>query len=256
MRSAIVVGNKGQDALAQLLHGDPTGTCQQAAHQNAEPDFNLVEPGTMSGGRHEANTMARIGEKGGTGAHAGEMTAFAFDAQRLLDPTLRCHQAHQCFGLMGVELIGDKDPGGFWIGLDGLGDVSGKVGFGTRGSDAGSDDLPSGHIHIGDQTQRAMAFIFKFLSLDMAGLHRQRGVETFEGLDAGHLIGARYMGPCRGERRGGLIHLTHRADLRSQFGGVVGGWGEPIPLEMRLQNAHLLKNAPRYVQKSVSRYRV
>jgi hypothetical protein len=70
-------------------------------------------------------------------------------------------------------LISDKDPGGFWIGLDGLEDVSGKVGFGTRGSDAGSHDLPSGHIYIGDQTQRAMPFIFKFLSLDMAGLHRQ-----------------------------------------------------------------------------------
>src|SRR5258708_36882812 len=32
MRSAIVVGNKGQDALTHLLDGDPTGSGQQAEH--------------------------------------------------------------------------------------------------------------------------------------------------------------------------------------------------------------------------------
>ena len=256
MRSAIVVGNKGQDALAQLLHGDPTGTCQQAAHQNAEPDLDLVEPGTVPGSVDEANAMAGVGEKGGTGAHAGEMTAFAFDAQLLLDPTQLSHQAHQRLGLVGIELISDKEPGGLWIGLDGLGNVRGEVRFGARGSDAWGNHLTGGHIQVGDQTLRAMAFIFEFLSLDVTGQHGQRGVEAFEGLDAGHLIGARYMGPRRGERRGGLIHLTHRADLCSQFGGVVGGWGEPIPLEMRLQNAHLLKNVPPCEEKSVSRCRV
>jgi hypothetical protein len=30
--------------------------------------------------------------------------------------------------------------------------VSGKVGFGARGSNAGSDDLSSGHVQVGDQT--------------------------------------------------------------------------------------------------------
>ena len=52
---------------------------------------------------------------------------------------------------MGIKLISNKHPCGFWIGLDGLGDVRGEIGFGTRGSDAGSHDLPSGYIHIGDQ---------------------------------------------------------------------------------------------------------
>ena len=151
--SAIVVGNKGQDAhCATACTEHPTGTGKQATHQNAEPDLNLVEPGAVSGGIDEANAMAGVGEKGGTRAHAGEMTTFAFDAQVLLDATLCGYQTHQRFRLMGIELIGDKDPGGFWIGLDGLGDVSGEVGFGARGSNAGRDDLPGGHVHIGDQT--------------------------------------------------------------------------------------------------------
>jgi hypothetical protein len=136
--------------------------------------------------------------------------------------------------LMGVQLISDKDPGGVRIGLDSLGDVSGKVGFGARGSDAGSDDLSRGHIQISDQTLGAVSVVFKFLSLDVTGLHGQRRVETFEGLDAGHLIGTGYMGTRRGKRGGGLIHLTHRADLLSQFERIVGGWGEPIPLTMGL----------------------
>jgi hypothetical protein len=82
---------------------------------------------TVSRSVDEANAMAFVGEKGRAGTHAGEMAAFAFDAQVLLDATLLCYQAHQRFGLMGIELIGDKDPAGLRIRLEGLSDVSGKV---------------------------------------------------------------------------------------------------------------------------------
>jgi len=231
---AIVVRNEGQDADAQLLHGEATESGKQATNEDREPNLNLVEPGTVSGSVDEANTMAKVGEKGRTGAHAGKMAAFAFDAQILLDATLRSDQTHQGFGLMSIELIGDKDPAGVRIGLDSLGDVSGKVGFGARGSNAGSDDLSSGHIQIGDQTLGAVSVVFKFLSLDVTRLHGQRWVETFEGLDAGHLIGTGHMGTHRGKRRSGLIHLTHRADLLGQCERIVGGWGEPIPFPMGL----------------------
>ena len=150
----------------------------------------------------------------------------------------------------------DEDPGSVRIGLEGLDDVSGKVGFGARGSNAGSHNLSSGHVQVGDETLRTVSVIFKFLSLDVTRLHRQRGVQTFESLDAGHLIRARYMRPRCSERWSGLIHLTHRADLRGQFGGVVGRGSEPIPLQMRLQSARLLKNAPRCVEKSAPQCRV
>jgi hypothetical protein len=53
-----------------------------------------------------------------------------------------------------------------------------------------------------------MPLVFKFLSLDVTVLHGQPGVETFEGLDAGHLIGARHMGTRRGE---------HWSDRRSCY---------------------------------------
>jgi len=79
-----------------------------------------------------------------------------------------------------------------------------------------------------------MPFIFKFFSLDVTGLHGQGRVETLEGLDAGHLIGACYMRARSGERRSGLIHLADRTNLFGQLDGVVGRGSEPVPLTMRL----------------------
>ncbi len=152
---------------------------------------------------------------------------------------------------MRVELVSNEDPARLRIHLDGLFDVSDEVGFRAGGSKTGSHDLAGGYIQIGDQTQRAMPFIFKFFSLDVTRLHGQGRVETLEGLDASHLIGTGHMRPRRGECRSGLIHLTHRADLRGQFGRVVGGWSEPVTLAMRLQSARLLKIAPRCAEKSV-----
>ena len=79
------------------------------------------------------------------------MATFALDTQILLDTTLRGYQAHQRFRLMGVELVGDKDPRRLGIGLNGLGDVGCEVGFGAGGSNAGCHDLSGGDIQIGDQ---------------------------------------------------------------------------------------------------------
>ena len=231
---AIVVRNKGQDAGAQLLHRAATESGKQTTNEDREPDLNLVEPGTVSGSVDEANAMAEVAEKGGPRTHAGKMAAFAFDAQVLLEITLLSDQAHQGFGLMGVELIRQKDPVGLWIGLDGLGDVSSKIGFGARGSNAGGDDLSCGHIQIGDQTLGAVSVVFKFFSLDVTGLHGQRVMEAFKCLNAGHLIGTCHMCACRGQSRRGLIHLTDCADLLDQHERIVGGWSQPIPLPMRL----------------------
>jgi hypothetical protein len=210
---AIIVSNERQDAGAQLLHRAATESGKQATHEEREPDLNLVEPGAMPWGVDEANAMAGIGEKGSARVHAGEMAAFVFDAQFLLDATLRSHQRHQRFRLMGVELISEKDPGSVRISLESLVDVSSEVGFGARGSNAGRHDFPGGHIQIGDQTLGAMPLIFKFLPLDVTGLHGQAGVQTFKCLDTSHLISAHHMCSLLGEHWRGPIDLTDCADL-------------------------------------------
>jgi hypothetical protein len=204
----------------------------------------------MFGSVDEANAMAGAGEKGGTRAHIGEVAAFALDAQVLLDATLLGHQTHQGLRLMGVELIGDEDPGGLWIRLDGLFDVSGEVGFGACGSKAGHDDSPGGHLQIGNQAQGAMPLIFEFLPLDLTGQHRQARMQPLQCLNAGHLIGTHHMCTLRCKRGGRFIDLTDGADLLGQFGGVVGRWSEPVALAMGLQCAHLLKTVPPCGKKS------
>lgn len=204
----------------------------------------------MFGSVDKANAMAGVGEKRRTRAHGGEVAAFAFDTQLLLNGALRRHQTHQGLRLMSVELIGDEDPGRLRVRLNGLSDMSGEVGFGAGGSQAGHDDAPGGHLQIGNQTQRAMPLVFEFLVLDLAGQQRQAGMQPLQSLNAGHLIGAHHMRAlcCKCWRR--FIDLTDRADLLGQIHGVIGRWSEPVALAMRLQSAHLLKIAPRYGEKS------
>ena len=48
----------------------------------------------MCGGVDEANAMAEIGEKGGTGTHGRKLAAFAFDAEIVLDAALLSHQTY------------------------------------------------------------------------------------------------------------------------------------------------------------------
>ncbi len=210
----------------------------------------------MFGCVDHAKAMGRVREKGGPCLHRGQMATFALDPEILLDATLRGDQAHQRFGLMGVELIGDKDPSRLGIALDGLGDMGSEVGFGACGSNAGCYDLSAGDIQIGDQRLGAMALVFEFLTFDVTGLHGQGGVETFSGLDAGHLIGATHMRARRRKGRSGLIDLAHRADLLGQFGSVLGRRSEPIALAMGLSSDHLVKNAPPCGEKSAQPCRV
>jgi len=157
--------------------------------------------------------MGRIGEKGGTSLHGGQMATFAFDAQLLLDAALRSHQAHERLGLMSVELIRDEDPCGLRVGLDALGDMGGEVGFSARGSKAGCHDLPGSHFQIGDQTLGAMPLVLKLLALDVTWLEGQAGMQTLQSLDASHFIGTQHMRALLSKGRGGLIDLTDRADL-------------------------------------------
>ena len=105
--------------------------------------------------------MAGVGEKGGAGAHTGERAAFAFEAQVLLDVTLLGHQTDQRFGLMGVELIGKKDPGGLLIGLDGLGDMSGEVGFGACGANAGDYSRTGANRALAEKSIRSRLFLHR-----------------------------------------------------------------------------------------------
>src|ERR1035438_7342286 len=110
----------------------------------------------MLWGGDKTNAMAGIREKGGTRCHRGELSTFAFDAQILLDSAVLGDQKHQCLRLMSVELIGDNNPRSFWISLDGLLDVCGKIFLRASWSNRWSNDLTRGDLEICDQPLRAI----------------------------------------------------------------------------------------------------
>jgi hypothetical protein len=85
---------------------------------------------------------------------------------------------------MSVELIGDEDPGGLWIGLEGLHEARGKVGKGCVSVPCWVLQ-PARWPRRGWQSNgcRAMPLVFEFLALDMTGLDGQGWVQTFQGLD-------------------------------------------------------------------------
>jgi hypothetical protein len=56
----IEIVNKGQYTLTSLLHRAETGPFEQAPHQDTEPDFHLIQPGTMLWGIHKPDAMTLI----------------------------------------------------------------------------------------------------------------------------------------------------------------------------------------------------
>ena len=56
---SVVILDKGQDPGLQVLNGDERATFEQLTNQDAEPDFNLIQPGTVLGGVMEHHLMGR-----------------------------------------------------------------------------------------------------------------------------------------------------------------------------------------------------
>src|SRR6266498_579702 len=86
---AIEVLDKSQDLRPQIILGCEVAALDHPPHQDAEPDFDLIEPRRMLGYIHELNTVRRVTQKGRPTGHRLQHAAFAFQAQS----TLRSHCA-------------------------------------------------------------------------------------------------------------------------------------------------------------------
>ena len=88
---------ESQNSISQLSNRSEVASFENPADQNTEPDFNLIEPGSMLGCVDKSDPMRRILEKGRTRFHGFQDTELTFDAQVSFDPTPFCHQANQAF---------------------------------------------------------------------------------------------------------------------------------------------------------------
>ncbi len=123
---------------------------EQLAHQNTQPNLDLVHPGCMLGCVVKNYRMCRIMQKGGPTFHGLQDPALAFDPQRLQrNPLTFSYPAHQRFRLMDVEVIQDDVP---FRGRRIAGNQALKVGKGILLSAGGTpgrcDDLSSHDIEI------------------------------------------------------------------------------------------------------------
>src|SRR2546421_11942477 len=153
----VIIVDERQDPGLQVLDRKKRAPFEQLAHQNAEPDFDLIDPRTVLGGVMEHDLVGRITQKGSTAGHGGQNPTFAFDAQLLIQAAVLCDPADQGLGLMDVEIITDKVPThSLWIGGHHRLDMRQEIFLGPPGSATGRDDLSADHIPTQDEGAGAM----------------------------------------------------------------------------------------------------
>src|SRR4030067_3823727 len=88
---AIEVVNKSQHFRLQVSSRGESTAFEQLTSQNAEPNLDLVHPGSVFRRIVKDKAMGRIRQKSGAALHRGQNAGFAFDAQvkiqlRLVSP--------------------------------------------------------------------------------------------------------------------------------------------------------------------------
>jgi hypothetical protein len=93
-----------RDACAQVLERNEARALEQAARQDGEPDFNLVQPRAVARCVDEANPVSRVFEKCAARLFRLEDAGLALGAEFVLDATPTGDEFDQGRGTMGVEL--------------------------------------------------------------------------------------------------------------------------------------------------------
>src|SRR5258708_26893984 len=102
----------------------------------------------MLGCVNKTNAMGWIAQKDRSGRHRFENAGFAFDTEVKVDLAKLSDQTDQSFGLVSIELVGDKSPVGIGIGNNSLGNVGGEIGLRAGGITGRGNDLSAGNFSI------------------------------------------------------------------------------------------------------------
>ena len=219
----------------QIIQREKIAAFEQLAHQNTEPDFDLIHPRCMFGGVIEHHFVHRVMQKGRAAFHRMEDAALAFDAQALrCDAFLFRHPAHQGFGLMDVQIIQHDAPlRCLGIASDQVLEMGQGIFFGARRAPGWLNDMSGDHVEIDEPGQRPMPDVFELASQDMAWLHGQVRILALQGLHPGQLIHADRALPALGPLGGTCIDLTAVANLLVTL--RIGHFIQPIPEAVWLQ---------------------
>src|SRR3989304_3020059 len=77
----VVVFDESQDLAFQVIHGNEVATFDDFSNQNAEPNFDLVHPGSMFGRVMKNDAMCWVAQKSSSGSLGFQNAQFAFHTQ-------------------------------------------------------------------------------------------------------------------------------------------------------------------------------
>ena len=128
--------------------------------------------------------------------------------------------------------------------VDGSPDVGCEVFFRAGRADGGKDGLARRHAEVGDKTEGSVTAVLKLDFLRLPRQHRQGGMDTFDGLNAGLLVDADDVGALLVKTRRlciGLADLPHVGLILDRILQFVLGcqpvaalvWTEIPPFRMR-----------------------
>ena len=130
--------------------------------------------------------------------------------------------------------------------------MSDEVGLGPGGATRRREHPAGDHVAVEEERPGAVADILELAALDPAGGYRLARVEAFQGLDAGHLVGADHPLASPGQGRGLTIQVAHRRGGGLEALVVPGR--QPVPDQVRPEVPLPLRAAPRGGARSDRRY--
>lgn len=161
-----------------------------------------------------------------------------------MDVALFGHKPDEGLGFVGVELIAHEDPFPLGVNTDGLLDVLGEIHLGAGITDGWIENLSRSHLKIGNERLCSVSNILKFSPFFDAGFNRFRWVESFQCLDAGHLIRTDDMGSLLMQGNSPSISFANRVYLSIETLVLFIFGIEPITGPVRLKVCFFLKSAP------------
>ena len=127
--------DKSQHFLLEISDRGKSATLEQLTRQNAEPNLNLIHPGSMFRRIVKHNAMSWIREKNSPALQRSQNARLAFDTEADVQIGFIGHIAHKRFRLMRVEIVYNEMPlHDLRIGFDGALDMREKVRLLTSGA--------------------------------------------------------------------------------------------------------------------------
>jgi len=222
----VVVVQVGSQAGDKLLGRGKVATFQEASRQGTEPQFNLVEPGTVLGCEMKDVLVIGIGQES-TPLDAG--TQLFFVERQAVQPS---HESANLETPMGVQVV-EQPMEALMIGeLRGdMGQMGGEIDAGACHAQI-PHDLARGHDERGNQATRAVTDVLVLAFLGFARLHRNGGMLALKDLHAGFFI--------RADDQLALLIQDGGSDIQAANGlsftvevGIVAV--EPVDAAMRFQ---------------------